>query len=109
MKDIPEGTVVTVTEVTTPNGYVNKGEIKKVTNKPNDTVSVTLGTKEQLGQVHLAKSGKDFGTTMPNDYYSLGCAVYDIYKADGIKVTTMTTDAEMVRVNIPTSSVVRSI
>ncbi len=101
IKDIPEGTVVTVTEVTAPNGYVNKGEINKVIIKPNDTVSVTLGNKEQLGQVHLAKSGKDFGTTMPNDYYSLGGAVYDIYKADGTKVTAMTTDMYGKAVSVP--------
>lgn len=101
IKDIPEGTSVTVTEVTAPNGYVNKGEIKKVTIKPNDTVAVTLGNKEQLGQVHLDKSGKDFGKTMPNDYYSLGGAVYDIFKADGTKVTSMTTDVYGKAISVP--------
>lgn len=30
IKDIPEGTTVTITEVIAPNGYFNKGEIKKV-------------------------------------------------------------------------------
>lgn len=101
IKDIPEGTVVTVTEVTAPNGYVNKGEIKKATIKPNDTISVTLGNKEQLGQVYLEKSGKDFGTTMPNTYYFLGGAVYDIYKADGTKVSSMTTDDYGKAISVP--------
>lgn len=89
---IPEGTTVTVIEVTAPNGYFNKGEIKKVVIKPNETVKVTLNNKEQLGQVLLAKTGKEFGTTMFNQYYSLKGAVYGIYKEDGTKVTTITTD-----------------
>ncbi|MBH6948358.1 Cys-Gln thioester bond-forming surface protein [Clostridioides difficile] len=92
INDIPEGTTVTVTEVTAPNGYFNKGEIKKVVIKPNETVKVTLNNKEQLGQVLLAKTGKEFCTTMFNQYYSLKGAVYGIYKEDGTKVTTITTD-----------------
>lgn len=101
MKDIPEGTMVTVSEVTAPNGYVNKGEIKKVTIKPNATITVTLGNKEQLGQVQLEKTGKDFGISMPNKYYSLGGAVYDIYKSDGTKISTMTTDTNGKATSVP--------
>lgn len=101
IKDIPEGTTVTVSEVTAPNGYVNKGESKTVTIKPNDTVTVTLGNKEQLGQVHLEKSGKDFDTTMPNDYYSLGGAIYAIYKTDGTKISSMTTDTNGKATSLP--------
>lgn len=93
INDIPEGTTVTVTEVTAPSGYVNKGEIKKVVIKPNTTVEVTLNNKEQLGQVLLTKTGKEFGSAMQNKYYSLEGAVYDIYKEDGTKVTTITTDS----------------
>lgn len=89
--DIPAGTTVIITEVTAPNGYVNKGEIKTVTIKPNETVSVVLNNKEQLGTVTLEKTGKDFGTTMPNQYYSLEGTVYGIHKEDGTKVSTMTT------------------
>ena len=92
INDIPEGTTVTVTEVTAPNGYVNKGEIKKVVIKPNTTVDVTLNNKEQLGQVLLTKTGKEFGSSMQNKYYSLEGAVYDIYKEDGTKVASMSTD-----------------
>lgn len=101
IKNIPEGTTVTVSEVTAPNGYVNKGEMKKVTIKPNETVTVTLSNKEQLGQVQLEKSGKDFGTSMPNKYYSLGGAVYDIYQADGTKISTMTTDTNGKATSVP--------
>ena len=92
INDIPEGTTVTITEVTAPNGYFNKGEIKKVVIKPNTTVSVTLNNKEQLGQVLLTKTGKEFGSSMLNKYYSLKGAIYDIYKEDGTKVTSITTD-----------------
>ncbi|TYV61104.1 LPXTG cell wall anchor domain-containing protein [Listeria monocytogenes] len=92
INDITEGTTVTVTEVTAPNGYFNKGEIKKVVIKPNMTVSVTLNNKVQLGQILLTKTGKEFGTSMLNKYYSLEGAIYDIYKEDGIKVASITTD-----------------
>lgn len=92
INDIVEGTTVTITEVTAPNGYFNKGEIKKLVIKPNETISVTLNNKEQLGQVLLAKSGADFGSTMFNKYYSLEGAVYGIYTETGSKVGTMTTD-----------------
>lgn len=101
IKNIPEGTTVTVSEVTAPNGYVNKGEMKKVTIKSNETITVTLSNKEQLGQVQLEKSGKDFGTSMPNKYYSLGGAVYDIYQADGTKISTMTTDTNGKATSVP--------
>ena len=40
----------------------------------------------------MTKTGKDFGSTMLNKYYSLQGAVYDIYKEDGTKVVSMTTD-----------------
>ncbi|MFV0381554.1 MAG: DUF961 family protein [Breznakia sp.] len=48
INDISEGTTVIVTEVTAPNGYFKKGEIKKVVIKPNTTVSVTLTIKNSL-------------------------------------------------------------
>lgn len=84
IKDIPKGTTVTITEVTAPNDNFNKREIKKIVIKPNETIGVTLNNKEQLGQVFLAKTGKEFGTTMFNQYYSLKGAVYEIYKEDGL-------------------------
>lgn len=45
IKDIPEVTTVTITEVTAPNGYFNKGEIKNVVVKPNETIEVKLNNK----------------------------------------------------------------
>ena len=38
---------------------------------------------------------------MPNKYYSLGGAVYDIYQADGTKISTMTTDTNGKATSVP--------
>ncbi|MHC9411490.1 SpaA isopeptide-forming pilin-related protein [Clostridium perfringens] len=92
IEDIPEGTNVTISEVTAPNGYFNKGEIKKVVIEANKTIEVTLGNKEQLGKVILSKIGKDFGAEMPNDSYKLEEAIYGIYNENDEKITTITTD-----------------
>ncbi|MDU7956173.1 MAG: SpaA isopeptide-forming pilin-related protein [Clostridium perfringens] len=92
IEDIPEGTNVTISEVTAPNGYFNKGEIKKVVIEANKTIEVTLGNKEQLGKVILSKIGKDFGAEMPNDSYKLEEAIYGIYNENDKKITTITTD-----------------
>lgn len=92
IEDIPEGTTVTISEVTAPNGYFNKGEIKKVVIAGNETIEVILGNKEQLGNVVLSKVGSEFGTSMPNKNYKLEGAVYGIYNEEDEKVTTMITD-----------------
>ncbi|EPB8157619.1 MULTISPECIES: SpaA isopeptide-forming pilin-related protein [Clostridium] len=92
IEDIPEGTTVTISEVTAPNGYFNKGEIKKVVIEANKTIEVTLGNKEQLGNVLLSKSGKDFGVEMPNDSYKLEGAIYGIYNENDEKIINITTD-----------------
>lgn len=92
LNDIEAGTRVKITEVTAPNGYVNKGEIKEVTIEPNKTIEVTLNNKEQLGQVNLAKVGREFGSSMFNQYYRLDGAIYGVYTKDGAKFGTMTTD-----------------
>ncbi|STB42759.1 SpaA isopeptide-forming pilin-related protein [Clostridium perfringens] len=92
IEDIPAGTNVTISEVIAPNGYFNKGEIKKVVIEANKTIEVTLGNKEQLGNVILSKRGKDFEREMPNDSYKLEGAIYSIYNENDQKITTMTTD-----------------
>lgn len=93
LNGIKAGTKIKVSEVTAPNGYVNKGELQEATIMPNQTIEVTLGNKEQLGNVNLAKIGKEFGTKMFNKYYSLNSATYGIYSADGKKAGTITTDS----------------
>ncbi|WP_052296798.1 hypothetical protein [Clostridium perfringens] len=69
-----------------------KGEIKKVVIEANKTIEVTLGNKEQLGNVLLSKSGKDFGVEMPNDSYKLEGAIYGIYNENDEKIINITTD-----------------
>ncbi|MEO2454677.1 SpaA isopeptide-forming pilin-related protein [Enterococcus faecalis] len=92
VKEIKAGTTVKITEVTAPNGYVNKGEIKTVKIEPNKNIEVILNNKEQLGEVVLSKIGREFGTTMFNQYYSLNGAIYGVYSIDGKKIGTMMTD-----------------
>ncbi|MDI3075908.1 SpaA isopeptide-forming pilin-related protein [Clostridioides difficile] len=92
IEDIPEGTTVRISEVTAPNGYFNKGEIKKVVIESNKTIEVSLKNKEQLGNVVISKIGKDFGVEMPNDSYKLEGAIYRIYNENDEKITIMTTD-----------------
>ncbi|CWU72985.1 LPXTG cell wall anchor domain-containing protein [Carnobacterium divergens] len=59
IKDIPEGTKITITEVKAPNGYVNKGVSQVVTIEPNKTIELTFDNKEQLGIATLTKAGEE--------------------------------------------------
>lgn len=88
----PEGTTVKISEVTAPNGYFNKGEIKEAVIEANKTIEVILGNKEQIGNVELSKIGNEFGVNMPNEYYKLEGAIYGVYNENDEKVATMTTD-----------------
>lgn len=94
VNDIKAGTNVRITEVTAPNGYVNKGELKEVVIEPNKTIEVILNNKEQLGQVNLTKVGREYGSTMFNQYYKLNGAVYGVYTLDGKRIGGMTTNSE---------------
>lgn len=94
INDIKAGTKVRITEVTAPNGYVNKGELKEATIEPNKTIEVVLNNKEQLGQVNLTKVGREYGSTMFNQYYKLSGAVYGVYSKEGKRVGGMTTNSE---------------
>lgn len=92
LNGIKAGTKIKISEVTAPNGYVNKDELKEVPIEPGKTVEVVLGNKEQLGNVTLAKIGREFGSDMFNAYYSLNGAVYGIYTSTGTRVGAITTD-----------------
>lgn len=94
LNGIKAGTKVKINEVTAPNGYVNKGELKEITIEPGKTIEVVLGNKEQLGNVTLAKIGREFGSDMFNAYYSLNGAVYGIYTNTGTRVGAITTDVQ---------------
>ncbi|ECL7021573.1 LPXTG cell wall anchor domain-containing protein [Listeria monocytogenes] len=118
IKDIPQGTKVTITEVTAPNGFVNKGEIKTVIIEPNNTVEVRLDNKSQQGLLKLTKTGNRVIGAEPTeseygdlysfifDYRPLANVTYEIQavediviggtihaKADDIVATIMTNEA----------------
>lgn len=94
--DIKAGTEVKITEVTAPNGYVNKGELKTVIVKPNQTIEVVLNNQAQLGVAHLEKVGQvpidvsqtpsDFGSVYEfvYDYKPLANVTYDIQATEDI-------------------------
>ncbi|MBC1502148.1 Cys-Gln thioester bond-forming surface protein [Listeria weihenstephanensis] len=92
IEGILEGTEVTVSEVTAPNGYVNKGELLKAVIKPNSCVTLTLNNKEQLGTVNIVKTGEEFGATMPNSFYSLENATFGVFTDKDVRVGTIKTD-----------------
>ncbi|MBF2480200.1 Cys-Gln thioester bond-forming surface protein [Listeria seeligeri] len=83
---ILEDTEVTVSELTAPNGYVNKGEVKNIKVKPNVCVTVTLDNKEQLGTIQLNKVGEEFGETIPNSFYSLENAIFGVFTDIGERI-----------------------
>lgn len=98
IKDIPQGTKVTITEVTAPNGFVNRGEIKTVTIEPNNTIDVRLDNKAQQGLLKLTKTGNkvigmeqtesEYGTlhSFVFDYRPLVDVTYEIEAVEDIVV-----------------------
>ncbi|MBF2419790.1 SpaA isopeptide-forming pilin-related protein [Listeria seeligeri] len=98
IKDIPQGTKVIITEVTAPNGFVNKGEIKTVTIEPNNTVEVRIDNKAQQGLLKLTKSGNkivgieqtksDYGDlySFIFDYRPLANVTYDIQAVEDVTI-----------------------
>ncbi len=58
MSDITEGTTVTVTEMKSPNGYINQGLSQKITIEPNKTVRLTFTNQEQKGIATIKKMGQ---------------------------------------------------
>ncbi|MBF2568419.1 Cys-Gln thioester bond-forming surface protein [Listeria welshimeri] len=92
IKNILEGTEVIVSEITAPNGYVNKGELLTAVIKPNSCVTLTLNNKEQLGTVNIIKTGEEFGATMPNSFYSLENATFGVFTDKDVRVGTIKTD-----------------
>lgn len=92
LENILEGTEVTVSEVTAPNGYVNKGELLKTVIKPNSCVTLTLGNKEQLGTINILKSGEEFGAMMPSSFYSLENATFGVFTDKNVRVGSVKTD-----------------
>ncbi|PNP91188.1 hypothetical protein BMT55_10360 [Listeria newyorkensis] len=92
LENILEGTEVMVSEVTAPNGYVNKGELLKTVIKSNSCVTLTLNNEEQLGTLNLIKTGEEFGANMPSSFYSLENATFAVFTDKDVQVGTVKTD-----------------
>ncbi|RKA27935.1 hypothetical protein DYZ85_00717 [Listeria monocytogenes] len=92
LENILEGTEVKVSEITAPNGYVNKGELLTTVIKPNSCVTLTMNNKEQLGTINVIKTGEEFGATMPNSFYSLENATFGVFTDKDVRVGTVKTD-----------------
>ncbi|EAE4171293.1 hypothetical protein E1U17_15505, partial [Listeria monocytogenes] len=102
INDITQGTTVTISEVTAPDGFFNQGELKKVVVEPNKTIEVTLDNKPQKGQLSLIKKGKvpvglekketkyDDLYEFKFDYQPLAGVTYDIQATEDIKVGSTT-------------------
>ena len=96
VRDIQEGTEVTVTEVRATHGYVNAGEVIRVTIRPNETIEVTLNNRAQRGIARLTKLGQTpvevtiresaFGDVWEfvNDYRPLAGVTFRIEAAEDI-------------------------
>lgn len=97
ISDIPEGTTVKVSEVTAPNGYFNKGDIKTFTIEPNKTIEFELNNKPQQGILNLQKLGKKAVNVTTNetnyglqynfvfDYKPLAGVTYEIKAMEDIQ------------------------
>ncbi|MBC6314067.1 SpaA isopeptide-forming pilin-related protein [Listeria grandensis] len=92
IENILEGTEVIVSEISAPNGYVNKGELLSAIIKPNSCVTLTLNNKEQLGTINVIKTGEEFGATMPSSFYSLENATFGVFNDKDVRVGTIQTD-----------------
>ncbi|MBC2002643.1 Cys-Gln thioester bond-forming surface protein [Listeria booriae] len=92
IENILENTEVIVSEISAPNGYVNKGELLTAVIKPNSCVTLTLNNKEQLGTINVIKTGEEFGATMPNSFYSLENATFGVFTDKDVRVGTIKTD-----------------
>ncbi|MBC2117844.1 SpaA isopeptide-forming pilin-related protein [Listeria booriae] len=92
IENILEGTEVIVSEISAPNGYVNKGELLTAIIKPNSCVTLTLNNKEQLGTINVIKTGEEFGATMPNSFYSLENATFGVFTDKDVRVGIIKTD-----------------
>ncbi|EGC70703.1 Cna protein B-type domain protein [Enterococcus casseliflavus ATCC 12755] len=94
INDITQGTTVTISEVTAPDGFFNQGELKKVVVEPNKTIEVTLDNKPQKGKVPagLEKKETEYGNLyeFKFDYSPLAGVIYEIQATEDIKVGSTT-------------------
>lgn len=94
MNDLKAGTKIKITEVTTNNGFVNKGESKEITIEPNKTIEVVFGNKAQQGKKTGQKTSSvttkdsDYGKLheITFDYVPLADVTFTIKASEDIKV-----------------------
>ncbi|WP_086445497.1 SpaA isopeptide-forming pilin-related protein [Candidatus Enterococcus lemimoniae] len=125
LNGLPQGTQVTIREVTAPDGFVNKGEVQTITIEPNKTLEVRFNNKAQQGQLNLTKTGKkvvsiestdsEYGDlhSFLFDYQPIAGVTYDIKAVEDIViggtihhkageiVTTVTTGDDGNLINMP--------
>ncbi|EJW9248778.1 hypothetical protein OC441_002376, partial [Enterococcus faecalis] len=87
--DLLAETKVKIEEIKAPNGYVLNKTAQTVTIKPNETVSVTLDNKEQVGKITLFKEDKETGK-QPQGSATLEGAVYGLFETNGKKIKEVT-------------------
>ncbi|EMF0131513.1 LPXTG cell wall anchor domain-containing protein [Enterococcus hirae] len=95
LKDVEDGTKVTIQEIQSANGYVLNKTPQTVTIEADKTVTATFKNKKQVGTIIIDKSGAEFKKDMPNTNYMLKgneFAVYEGEKTAGTPVGTITTD-----------------
>lgn len=87
--DLLAETKVKIEEIKAPNGYVLNKTSQTVTIKPNETVSVTLDNKEQVGKITLFKEDKETGK-QPQGSTTLEGAVYGLFETNDKKIKEVT-------------------
>lgn len=95
LKDVKDGTKVTIQEIQSANGYVLNKTPQTVTIEADKTVTATFKNKKQVGTITIDKSSAEFKKDMPNINYTLKgneFAVYEGEKPTGTPVGTITTD-----------------
>lgn len=95
--NLPANSVVTIQEISAPNGYVLNTTSQKVTIRANETLTVTFNNTAQLGTIKIDKSGLEMGKEMFNPNYSLAGNVFAIFEGSSVSgplIDTITTDAQ---------------
>lgn len=94
LKTIPHGTEVIITEKSVPAPYVIDETPMKATIKAGETIEVTSRNLRAKGQIIIDKSGKETGTNLWNEHYSLTGNQFEVHKdkPDGAIVQTMVTN-----------------
>ncbi|HGF7570094.1 TPA: SpaA isopeptide-forming pilin-related protein [Enterococcus hirae] len=89
LKDVLDGTKVTIQEIKAANGYVINKAPQTVTIEANKTVTATFKNKKQVGRLDLVKEDKETGN-QPQGSAQLEGAVYGLFEANGQKVKEVT-------------------